>query len=358
MPISAFTHPTSLRHVDHRLAAILDDPDIDAVYVPLPNGLHFEWALKALAGGKHVLLEKPSTSNSEEAGILFNSPLLKQPDAPILMEAFHNRFTPAWRCFMAQLDRPSIAKVRAVAAAPGMAFSKDDIRFSYDLAGGAMMDLGTYPIAAVRGVFGAEPEACLESELEPMPAPHDRCDGNFKVKFQFPGGGVAEVEGGLRVPLVKNMGLPLRNWVQVTHRPVIVESPDEKLRDGEVMTRQRNVVLVNFMLSNFYHRIDIEDEFIVTTKGDPSKVLRKFTKKETKKAYAFRNMNIDQPGEEHWQTYRYMLEAFVNRIRGRRGTGAWVDHDDSIGQMKAMDMAYEKSGLGPRPTSKYRPDTV
>lgn len=87
------------------LAALLDDPAIDAVYIPLPNGLHFEWTLKALAKGKHVLLEKPSTSNAEEAEILFRSPLLSQPNAPVLMEAFHSRFSPAFDLFRTLLDR-------------------------------------------------------------------------------------------------------------------------------------------------------------------------------------------------------------------------------------------------------------
>ncbi len=92
--------------------ALLDDPAIDAVYIPLPNGLHYEWALKALAEGKHVLLEKPSVSNATEAEALFRSPLLRGPGAPILLEAFHYRFSPAWRLFLSLLDRPAIAHVR------------------------------------------------------------------------------------------------------------------------------------------------------------------------------------------------------------------------------------------------------
>lgn len=60
-------------------------------------------------------------------------------------------------------------------------------------------------------------------------------------------------------------------------------------------------------------------------------------------------------GEAYWSTYRHMWEQFVNRIKGRPGSAVWIDADESINQMKVIDMAYEKSGLPVRPTSIYRP---
>jgi predicted dehydrogenase len=75
---------------------ILDDPNIDCIFIPLPNGLHYEWAVRAIRAGKHVLLEKPSVSNAIEAETLFSLPELSKPNAPVLLEAFHNRFFPAW----------------------------------------------------------------------------------------------------------------------------------------------------------------------------------------------------------------------------------------------------------------------
>ncbi|ROW04865.1 hypothetical protein VMCG_04884 [Cytospora schulzeri] len=331
--------------------ALLDDPVIDAVYNPLPNGLHLEWSLKALAKGKHVLLEKPSCSNAEEAEILFKSPLLKGPNAPVLMEAFHSRFTPAWRTFMEAIDQPNVAHVLAKAFFPSFFISDGNIRFAYDLAGGATMDVGTYTMAALRSVFGTEPEECLEANLERMAPPREKTDGNFKAKLRFPGGGIGEIEGGLR-----GSNIPT-SWdfstATVTHRPVVVT--DQKVAEGEELKKTRTVTFVNFMISPLYHRIDIVDEFVVTNKGS-SEVVRKFTRKETKKAYSYKEMGIDQPGEIYWLTYRHMLEQFVNRIRGREGTGVFISHEDSIAQMKALDMVYEKSGLGLRPTSKYRLD--
>lgn len=335
--------------------AILDDPAIDAVYIPTPNGLHFEWALKALAAGKHVLLEKPSTSNAQEAEMLFRSPLLKAPQqdgrpAPVLMEAFHSFFTPAWRLFLSVIDRPSLAHVRARAIVPSFIAKDDDIRFDYDLAGGSAMDVGTYTTMAVRTTLGVEPEECVEANLTPMPPPREKCDGMFHAQFRFPGDVVGEIEGGLRG---SNFSL---SWptLFVQHRAVVDTAASAGEAEGTEVKRTRKVVFVNFMVSGVYHRIDIEDEFVVTKK-DSGEVVRKYVKKETKKAYTFREMGDDEPGEIYWPTYRHELEQFVNRVRGREGNGTFISHENSIAQMRALDMIYEKSGFGLRPTSEYRP---
>jgi len=133
---------------------LIDDPSIDAVYIPLPNGLHYEWALKSIKAGKHVLLEKPSTSNAEEAALLFRHELLKQPNAPVLLEAFHSRFHPAWQAFLSLLDPPNITSAHASMVLWNGTFPNDDIRFIYDLSGGTLMDLGTYMVLSLRQMLG------------------------------------------------------------------------------------------------------------------------------------------------------------------------------------------------------------
>lgn len=234
---------------------------------------------------------------------------------------------------------------------PSFVAKDDDIRFNYDLAGGALMDLGTYPMMSLREAFKAEPVECLEAELERMPKPYERCDGNFRVKLRFPNGGTGEIIGGLRG---SNFSLSFPT-VTVTHKPVVVNDHGEKVDEGCEVTKARTVTFINFMLSPHYHRIDIVDEFVVRKNGD-SNVVRKFTKKESKKAYTWKEMGRDLPSEPWQSTYGYMLEQFVNQIKGREGSGIFISHDDSIAQMKALDMVYEKSGLGLRPTSKYRPN--
>jgi predicted dehydrogenase len=297
------------------------------------------------------LLEKPSTSNVQDAEALFRHPLLSQPsDPPVLMEAFHSRFTPAWRIFQSTIDQRNVSHVLATAVVPSFIAKDDDIRFNYNIGGGALLDLGTYPVAALRGVFGAEPTECIDAQLIRMATPRDRCDHTFHARFSFPNGGVGEVDGTLRAP---NMRFSLPT-VTVTHKPVA--APEEEKEEGTKVTRTRKVIFYNFMFSPHYHRVDVIDEFEMI-KGSP-KFIKKFTREERKKAYTFKEMGGDQPSELYWSTYRHMLEQFVNKVKGREGSGVFISHEDSIAQARALDMIYEKSGLGPRPTVKLGHNTV
>jgi predicted dehydrogenase len=346
MPIS--TNPCS--GVDDRLD-ILDDPAIDVVYIPLPVGLHLEWTLKALAKGKHVLLEKPATSNLEEAEILHHHRLLNQSSegGPVLMEAFHSRFTPGWQQFLAVLDPPNISHAIAKAMVPNWVLSDDDIRFDYSLGGGTLLDLGTYPLASIRDAFSTEPEECIDAKMTPMAPPREKCDHTFYAKFRFPNGGIGEVDGSVHAPAT-HFSLPT---ITVTHKPVpaLEEEAKEASDKGADMTRTRKVTFGNLLWPTYYHYVTVEDKFEIRDAGS-SKVKREYTKTETKKAYTFREMGRDAAGETHWSTYRYMLEEFVNKIKGRKGSGIFISHEDSIAQSRALDMIYEKSGLGLRPTFK------
>lgn len=320
------------------------------VYIPLPAGLHFEWAAKALAKGKHVLLEKPATPTSHDAKLLFHHPRLSQPTEPrILMEAFHSRFTPAWRLFQSYLDAPNVAHAHATAYVPSFVVKDTDIRFKYDLGGGALLDLGTYPLAALRAAFGTEPIACIDARLTGMAPPRDRCDHTFYAKLRFPNGGVGEIDGTMRAT---NLRLYLPT-ITVTHKPVA--APEVGGGGGTKTTRTRQVVFYNYMFAPLYHRIDVLDEITVTNEQSGT-IVKKFTKTERKKAYTFRDMGLDQPGEVHWSTYRYMLEQFVNNIRNREGMV--ISPQDSILQAQALDMIYEKSEVGARPKSQYAADVV
>jgi predicted dehydrogenase len=344
-----------LTDAPYPVLALLDDPSIDAVYIPLPNGLHCEWALKALAKGKHVLLEKPSVSNAAEAELLFDSPLLKQPNAPVLLEAFHYRFHPAWRHFLTLVDAANVAHARSTATVPGLVFPKDDIRFQYHLAGGTMMDLGTYPMSALRGVFAAAPEECLACDTVPCPPPNERCDASFSARFRFPNGGEGEAVGDLTAPLW-GFGIPR---VAVTHKPVRVDGDGKgpALAEGQEKVRVRKVTMVNFMMPTLWHRIDVEDEWTVR-KTDGGEVVKRWQTRESRKVYTFREGSEDdeRSGEAWWLTYRYQLEEFVNRIRGRPGSGVWVDGEDSVAQMRMIDSAYVKAGLPLRPSTQVSAD--
>ncbi|OAA62681.1 NAD(P)-binding domain protein [Niveomyces insectorum RCEF 264] len=359
---AAFATKHRIPQVYDSYEALLNDPNIDAVYIALPNGLHFEWAMRALAQGKHVLLEKPSVNNGDEATRLFTSPLVRQPRVdgsppPLLLEAFHFRFQPTWQYFLSLLDRPNINFANAVAKVPGFFFKKDDIRFRYNLGGGSMMDLGTYNFAALRDVFQAEPEACLSCVVRKCAAPHELCDAAATTRFRFPGGHLGMAECDLQA----NTLIPHIPTVEVQHHPIAVAvnavpglKPPPKVPDGYELVRERRITLYNFILCGFWHRIDIEDEYKVRRIDNHQIVYGRWQKKTSKKAYTFKDAGIDQPGEPFWLSYRHQLEQFVNRVRTRPGSGLWVSHDDSRNQARMIDMAYKETDLPLRPASQFQ----
>jgi predicted dehydrogenase len=148
--------------------ALLADPEIDAVYIPLPNHLHVPWSIKALQAGKHVLCEKPIGLSSAEAEELLQvsqqNPHLK------IMEAFMYRFHPQWQAAKELVSDGSIGKLKTIESF----FSyyntdPDNVRNIKDIGGGGLMDIGCYPISISRFIFGAEPERAFGSvEFDPV----------------------------------------------------------------------------------------------------------------------------------------------------------------------------------------------
>ncbi|KAI0469847.1 putative oxidoreductase [Xylariaceae sp. FL0804] len=328
---------------------MLDDPNIDAIFIPLPNNLHYEWSARAIRAGKHVLLEKPSSSNATEANMLFNMPELSQPNAPVLLEAFHNRFHPAVQTFLSFINPADVVHVHTDSMIPFLLTDKNGIEFNYSLSGGSMMMMGTYNFALLRMIFADEPAECVSCEPRVFgDGVHDRCDYDFKATFRFPNGGLAEATNTLRGPILWKP-----SEARVTMREVSV--PDKELPATQEKMRTRKVTLHGFIHAFIWHRIDVQDTFVIRQKADRQPV-KKWVEKKSHKAYSYKEVGgkvAGVPGEDWWMSYRYQLEDFVNAIKGRK-THFWVDGPDSINQMKMLDMAYEKSGLGLRPTSSFR----
>jgi predicted dehydrogenase len=139
---------------------LLADPDIDAVYNPLPNHLHVPWSVRALEAGKHVLCEKPIGLTSAEAQELVEAgrrhPHLK------LMEAFMYRHHPQWRRALQIVSGGGIGELRTVHSF--FSYYNDDpanIRNQADIGGGGLMDIGCYNISLSRLLFGTEPRRVL-----------------------------------------------------------------------------------------------------------------------------------------------------------------------------------------------------
>lgn len=137
--------------------ALLADPEVDAVYVALPNGLHAEWATKAAEAGKHVLCEKPFSRNPDGVAEAFAA---AEAQGVVMMEAFMYRHHPQTKRAVELVASGEIGKpvfVRTAMAFPGVrVFSEDNVRFNADLDGGALLDLGSYCVSGVR-IFGGEP---------------------------------------------------------------------------------------------------------------------------------------------------------------------------------------------------------
>ena len=146
---------------------LLADPDVDAVYLPLPNHLHVPWAIKALKAGKHVLCEKPIGLNTAEAQELLEAsrkfPRLK------VMEAFMYRHHPQWQWAKKRVSEGKIGELRTIQSFFSYYNSDpNNIRNKADSGGGGLMDIGCYCISLSRFIFGAEPwRVCGIREEDP-----------------------------------------------------------------------------------------------------------------------------------------------------------------------------------------------
>ena len=168
---------------------LLADPDIDAVYNPLPNSLHGPWTLRAIAAGKHVLCEKPFASNAEEAAQVADA---AETSGLVVMEAMHYRYHPLTRRLSELVAE--LGPVRHLQCWTSFAIKNpDDIRYDFDLGGGALMDGGCYAIDCLRllGASERQSEPLVTGALADPVAPDPRgaaADRSMAVRLAFPSG--------------------------------------------------------------------------------------------------------------------------------------------------------------------------
>lgn len=133
-------------------------------------------------------------SNAHEAKSLFRHPLLRAPDAPVLLEAFHYRFHPSWQFFLTLFEAADVEHVEVLNSLFRGVFGVDDIRFNYALAGGSLMDFGTYAVSTMRGVFGREPLRVVDARYRGLPAGcDDKCDEAMFASYEFSEGATADI---------------------------------------------------------------------------------------------------------------------------------------------------------------------
>ena len=285
----AFAAKHGIGRVADSYDALLADPEIDAVYNPLPNSLHAEWSIKAMEAGKDVLCEKPLASNADEARTMVEAAARTRR---VLVEAFHYRYHPLAARMKAVVDSGALGAVRHIEAVMCIPLPiPGDIRYRWDLAGGAMMDTGCYTINLVRVLAGAEPEVVRAEARLSSP----KVDRWMTADFRFADGRT----GRITCSLLSARLLSMRALVRGERGEMRVFNP---------------------IAPHFYHRLTVR-----TPDG---------TKRERVAGEA---------------TYTYQLRAFVDTVRNH--TASITDAADGIANMQVIDEVYRKAGLPPRGTA-------
>jgi len=282
----AFATKHGIPKVPDSYDALLADPEIDAIYNPLPNSLHCEWTIRALQAGKHVLCEKPIASNAAEAERMAAA---ARDTGHVLMEAFHWRYHPLASRIRAIIDADEIGPVRHVEAHLCIPLLRPgDIRFRRDLAGGATMDVGCYTINIVRFLAGAEPEVVRAAARLSSPG----VDRYMEADFRFADGRTGRMTCSLLSAVLLRVSARVRG------------------DRGEI-------AIVNPLAPQIYHRLTVRTEH-----GRRTEHLR---------------------GDA---TYTYQLRAFVGAVRD--GAAIPTGPEDAIANMRVIDAVYLKAGLEPR----------
>jgi predicted dehydrogenase len=275
-------------HVHDSYRALVDDPDVDAVYNPLPNGLHAEWTIAALEAGKHVLCEKPFTANAAEAEAVA---AVADRTGLTVMEAFHYRYHPLARRMREIVDSGelgTIVRIETSLCFPLPRFS--DIRYRYDLAGGATMDVGTYTVHMARLLGREEPEVVSADAKLRSP----QVDRAMRAELRFPSGHTGRITCSM-----------WSRWVIQTYARVYGDR-------GELR-------VINPTTPQLWHRM--------TVKAGGTSRTERFTRR---------------------PTYEFQLDAFVAAVLD--GEPSLTPPRDSIANMRVLDAIYVAAGLQPRGT--------
>ncbi|MDE3087861.1 MAG: Gfo/Idh/MocA family oxidoreductase [Chloroflexota bacterium] len=192
--------------------ALLESPDIDAVYIPLPNSLHKDWTIRAAERGKHVLCEKPFALNASEVDEMIAA---AKQHRVLLMEAFMYRFHPQFAQVQELIARGAIGAVQIIRCAFCFYLDNlDNIRLKKDLGGGALMDVGCYCVNMARGIAGAEP---LEVRADAVIGETSQVDETLTAILRFPKGIVAHFDASFRTDY--------REWLDIQGSEGRIELP-------------------------------------------------------------------------------------------------------------------------------------
>jgi predicted dehydrogenase len=218
---SAYAREWSIPRAIGGYQTLLDDPGIDAVYIPLPNTDHVPWTLAAIAAGKHVLCEKPLALDPQDVDRIA---LAASAAKIVVEEGFMYRHEPLTARVMALVNGGGLGRVRAIMS--GFTFSLEsgrNIRLEPSLGGGALWDIGSYPITYAQLITGAVPEVVFGS-AHWLPS---GVDEEFNGLLRFGEGMTASIYAGFRVPY--------RTWLEILGSDGVLTVPNP-FRPGPVET--------------------------------------------------------------------------------------------------------------------------
>jgi D-xylose 1-dehydrogenase (NADP+, D-xylono-1,5-lactone-forming) len=206
--------------------ALLADPDVEAVYISLPNSMHAEWSVRALEAGKHVLCEKPFTRRAEDVERAFEA---ARRNDRLLMEAFMYRHNPQTLELKRLVDDGAIGTLQAIRC--GFRWpvdDPDDIRLSSELEGGSLMDLGAYCVNICRYLAG-EPERVHGEQVVNAAG----VDLRFAGTLTFVSGVVAQFDDAVTLPPFAEIEVAGETGSLLVDDPWLCRRPGIRLRRGE-----------------------------------------------------------------------------------------------------------------------------
>jgi xylose dehydrogenase (NAD/NADP) len=172
---------------------LLEDPDLEAIYISLPNSLHVEWSIRALEAGKHVLCEKPLDRSPDEVERAFDA--AERADR-FLMEAFMWRHHPQSQRLKELVDEGAIGELRLVSSSFSFQLTRlEDVRMRPELQGGSLLDVGCYCVSAARLLAG-EPEVVYGEQLLSASG----VDVRFTATLRLPGGVLGHFDSAFDLP--------------------------------------------------------------------------------------------------------------------------------------------------------------
>jgi predicted dehydrogenase len=281
----AFAEKHALSRWDPSYEALVTSPDLDAVYVALPNGAHAPWSIRALAAGKHVLCEKPIASNGEEANEMVRA---ADEHGRVLMEAFHYRYHPLAHRVVEIARSGELGALRDSSVTFHVEIPDTDVRYDLALAGGALMDLGCYTVHWARTLAG-EPSVVSARATTGPPG----VDVAMEATLRFS----SDVTGRISCSMAKGVERRMHLEVQCERGAIVVDNP---------------------IAPQYGYHLSIH-----TPAGERSETIAGGT------------------------TWGHQLEAFADAVLD--GKRPLTSGADTIANMRAIDAIYRAAGLAPRP---------